>query len=358
MERPPVPVSVTQSLSREVPVYLEEIGRCVAREVVNRQAQVSGPIMGIHFRDGEDLKAGQLLFTIDPRPYQAQLDQANANLAQYQAALKLAKSELVRYENLIKTNYVSRQDYEIKVNAVEVAETQIKASLAAIATAKLNIEYCSIRSPIEGRASHRLVDVGNQITVGQSQTLLVIQRLDPIYVDFTVSENELTRVQESMKAGTLKVEVYFPESPATIRTGDLTFIDNEVSGATATIKLRATISNSDHYLWPGRFVKARLILSTLKQAVLVPAPALVDSAKGPLVYVVKKDSTAELRPVTTGQRQGDLLVILKGVKAGERVVTVGQMTITPGGKVRIEETPDLPVPQASGPATDNKKRKS
>ena len=182
-------------------------------------------------------------------------------------------------------------------------------------TAKLNLEYCSITSPIEGRAGHRLVDVGNVVIANNMMTntaLLVIERLDPIYADFTVPENELSAVQKNMAASTLKVEVWLPDEAAKPRTGDLTFVDNTVQESTGTVKLRATLPNADHHFWPGHFVRVRLILSVQKDAVLIPAARPQASANGPFVYVVKADSTAELRLVTPGQRHGDMVVMRRG----------------------------------------------
>ena len=347
VERPPAPVSVVAAVAQDVPIYLDEIGRSVAREVVSVQPQVSGRITKIHFADGADVKTGDVLLTIDPRPYQAQLDAAEANLAQAKAALDLAKIQFARVESVADKRAISRQDYDARKNAVEVAEAQVKQNQAAVETARLNLEYCTIRSPIDGRAGQRLVDLGNVVTAN-SGSLLVIQRLDPIYADFTVTENNLTAVQRNMARGTLRVEVRLPDEPDKPRDGKLTFLDNSVQDATGTVKLRATIPNSDRRFWPGRFVKVRLVLSTLQGAVLVPAAASQTSAKGPFVYVVKEDFTAELRAVTLGQRQGDLVVIDQGLKPGERVVMNGQLGVTPGGKVRIEE------PRAPGslPATN------
>jgi multidrug efflux system membrane fusion protein len=333
-ERPPAPVSVIAAATEDVPLYLDAIGKIVAREVVSIQPQVSGRITQIHFADGADVKTGQVLFTIDPRPYQAQLNAAEANLAQAQAALSLAKINFDRVASVTDQRAVSRQDYDAKKNAVEVADAQVKQNQAAIETARLNLEYCTIRSPINGRAGQRLVDLGNVVTANSS-SLLVIQRLDPIYADFTIPENDLTAVQRNMARGTLKTEVRLPDEPDKPREGKLTFLDTSVQEGTGTVKLRATIANNDRRFWPGRFANVRLILDIQQRAVLVPADAPQMSAKGPFVYVVKQDSTAELRPVTVGQRQGDLVVINKGVKAGEQVVTAGQLGVTPGGKVRV-----------------------
>jgi len=334
-------VTVASAVTEDVPVYLDEIGKCVAREAVSIQPQVSGRITQIRFTDGADLHRGDQLFTIDPRPFQAQLDQAEAGLAQATSALGLAKTELARYGSLVATKAVSQSEFDTKQNAVDVGEAQVSLSRAAVETARLNLEYCSIRSPIEGRPGHRLVDLGN-VVEANSGSLLTIQRLDPIYADFTVTENDLSAVQRNMAEGKLKVEVRLPDEPDTVRAGELTFLDNTVQDATGTVRLRATIPNGDHRFWPGRFVKVRLVLSTLRDAVLVPAAASQTSAKGPFLYVVREDSTVEMRPVTLGQRQGDQVVIDRGLKAGERVVIEGQMGVTPGGKVRIEE------PRAAG----------
>lgn len=337
-ERPPAPVAVAAALTRDVPVYLDEVGRVAAREVVSVQPQLSGRITQVHFSDGAHLRRGDLLFTIDPRPFQAQLAAAEATLAQAKAALDLAKIQYARAATLIETKAVSQEEYDLKKNAVDVAAAQVEQSEATVQTAKLNLEYCFIRSPIDGRAGERLVDPGN-IVAANTSSLLTIQRLDPVYADFTVPENDLTAVQRNMARGTLKVEVRLPDEPGDPRVGALTFLDNAVQDGTGTVKLRATIPNGDHRFWPGRFVKIRLVLDTLEGAVLVPAAAAQTSAQGPFVYVVKEDSTAEQRTVTPGQRQGDLVVIRQGVKPGERIVVNGQLGVTPGGKVRIDGAP-------------------
>jgi multidrug efflux system membrane fusion protein len=336
VERPPAPVSVAAAVTQDAAVYLDEVGKCVAREVVSVQPQVSGRITAIHFADGADVKVGDPLFTIDPRPYRAQLDAAVATLAQAKAALDLAKIQFVRAGNLRQTKAIAQQDYDTRKNAVDVAQAQVEQGQAAVETARLNLDYTSIRSPINGRAGHRLVDLGNVVTAN-SGSLLMIQRLDPIYADFTVTENDLTTVQRHLAAGTLRVEVRLPDEPDRPVVGQLTFLDNAVQDATGTVMLRATVANGERRLWPGRFVKVRLVLSTVAGAVLVPAAAPQMSAKGAFVYVVKDDSTAELRPVKLGQRQGEFVVVAEGLRAGERVVINGQLGVTPGGKVRIEE---------------------
>jgi multidrug efflux system membrane fusion protein len=350
-ERPPAPVTVARAVARDVPVYIDAVGKTVAREVVSVQPQVSGRVTQIHFTDGANVKIGDLLFTIDPRPYQAQLDQAEANVAQAEAALSLAKVNFARVEKVSDPRAVSRQDFDARKSAVESAEATLKQNRAAVENARLNLEYCTIRSPINGRAGQRAVDVGNVVSANNG-SLLVIQRLDPIYADFTVTESELSGVQRNMAKQALKVEVRLPDDGTEPREGNLTFLDNSVQEGSGTVKLRATLNNNDRSLWPGRFVKVRLILQTQRDAVLVPADAPQLSAKGPFVYVVKPDLSAELRPVKVGQRQEDLIVIKDGLKADERVVVSGQLGVTPGGKVRVLQPTDpaKAAPSANPPA--------
>lgn len=218
-----------------------------------------------------------------------------------------------------------------------MVQAEVAKNEAQVQASRINLEYTSISSPIDGRAGHRLVDIGNVVTANTG-SLLTIERVDPIYAEFTVTENDLTAVQQHMSEGSLKVDVSLPDGGGPPLAGELTFLDNKVQDPTGTVTLRATIPNLDHKLWPGRFVKVRLVLDTMPNAVLVPAPALQSSANGTYVYVVKQDSTAELRPVKAGQRQGEMVVIAEGLKPGERVVVNGQLGVMPGGKVKINNS--------------------
>ncbi len=329
-------VTVAKAQKQDVPLYLDEIGKSGGSESVTVTPQVGGRITERHFQDGADLTKGALLFVIDPRPYQAQLDSARASLAQAKAALALAKAQFARDEELVGSKAISKQDYDTKKNTVDVDLAQVESAEAALETAKLNLEYCYIHSPIEGRAGARLVDVGN-VVQANTTGLLLIQRLDPIYADFTVTEGDLPQVQKEMSRGSLKTLVRLPSDPENrARSGKLTFLDNAVQNGTGTVNLRATMSNPDHHFWPGQFVNVRLVLATQKNAVLIPNQATQISQKGPFVYVVKPDGTADIRPVTLGQRQGDNVVITQGVTAGETVIVTGQMTVPPGGKVRVD----------------------
>lgn len=336
-QMPPAPlVTVAKAQKQDVPLYLDEIGKSGGSESVTVTPQVGGRITERHFQDGADLTKGALLFVIDPRPYQAQLDSARASLAQAKAALALAKAQFARDEELVGSKAISKQDYDTKKNTVDVDLAQVESAEAVLETAKLNLEYCYIHSPIEGRAGARLVDVGN-VVQANTTGLLLIQRLDPIYADFTVTESDLPEVQKEMSRGSLKTLVRLPSDPENrARSGKLTFLDNAVQNGTGTVNLRATMSNPDHHFWPGQFVKVRLVLATQKNAVLIPNQATQISQKGPFVYVVKPDGTADFRPVTLGQRQGENVVITQGVAAGENVIVTGQMTVPPGGKVRVD----------------------
>ena len=384
--RPPAPVVVSTAVSQDVAHYMDALGRIVARETVAIQPQVSGRINQIHFTDGANVRKGQLLFTIDPRPFEANLKQAQANLSKDAALKKQAEANLARevarekwgltqverYRTLVEQGVVPSEQYQqlradydtLKANteaaraAVRSAEETIKVDNAAIETTKVQLSYCFIHSPIDGRAGQRLVDIGNVVNPGgssnsdsngtSSNALLVIERLDPIYADFTISQNNLTTVQEQMRSGSLTAEVRLPDSTDLPVPGTLTFVDNAVQTETGQVTLRATIPNPNHQFWPGRFVNVRLVLGMLRGAVLVPSTAPQMSANGSYVYVVKPDSTAEQRQVSLGQRQGDLIVVEKGVAAGEKVVIDGQLGVTPGGPVAERPQEATPATATSG----------
>jgi multidrug efflux system membrane fusion protein len=333
----PLPlVSVVKATAQDVPRYLDEIGRNAAFEAVTVTPQVGGRIVERHFQDGDNLSKDELLFVIDPRPYKAQFDAAKAALAQAKAALDLAKIQFARDEEVIGEHAISKQDYDTKKNSVDVDQALVESAEAALETARLNLDYCYIHSPINGRAGARLVDVGN-VVQANTTSLLSIQRLDPIYANFTITESDLPAVQKQMSSGSLKAAVRLPSDPeSAARFGRVEFLDNSVQNGSGTVNLRATLTNPDRHFWPGQFVDVKLVLSTEKGAVLIPNQAAQISQQGPFVYVVKADETAELRAVKLGQRQGDNVVVTEGVSANERIVLAGQMLVRPGGKVRIE----------------------
>ncbi|MGA7275419.1 MAG: efflux RND transporter periplasmic adaptor subunit [Candidatus Udaeobacter sp.] len=317
------PVLVAKVISKDVPVYLDEIGTCTAYETVQVQAQVTGQIMSRNFQDGADVKKGDLLFTIDPRPYQAALDQAKAQAVLDQITMK-------RQQELRARNVIAPQD-------LDTAQANAHKSEAAAEAAQVNLDYCYIKSPINGRAGLRQVDVGNVVT-GIAGTggavLLTIQGLDPIYTDFTVAETDLGLVRKYLGGPNIKVETWSPDQNIPRRTGDLYFIDTAVQPGSGTVKARAVTPNPDRALWPSEFVRVRFILDIIKDAKLVPSQAVQISQSGPFIFVLKPDNTVDLRPVKPGQRQdGDLTVVESGVQPGETVVVTGQLALAPGSKV-------------------------
>lgn len=339
--QPPArPVNVAKVMTKDVPLYLDEIGTCAAYETVQVQPQVSGAIISRDFQDGADVKKGDLLFRIDSRPYEAALTQAQGQLAQAQSQMVLDQITLKRQQELRSRNVISPQDLDSAQATVKSDEAKVKTAEGQVAAAQVNLDYCSIRSPIEGRAGLRTVDVGNIVAIG-GPALLTIQGLDPIYTDFTVAEPDLPLVRRYLGGANVKVETSSEDENVPPRTGDLYFIDNAVQPGAGTVKARAVTPNSDRALWPAQFVHVRLILDVLKEAKLVPSGAVQIGQNGPYVFVVKPDSTLDLRSVKSGQRQGDLMVITDGLKVGETVVTSGQLQLAPGAKVAPQqiETP-------------------
>ncbi len=337
--KPPArPVLVAQVVTKDVPLYLDEIGTCAAYETVQVQAQVSGQIIARQFKDGADVKKGDLLFTIDPRPYQAALEQAQGQLGQAKSKLVLDQITLKRQQELRARNVISPQDLDTAQATVKSDEAMVKTAEGAVAAAQVNLDYCNISSPINGRAGLRLVDVGNIVTGGNGggggAVLLTIQGLDPIYTDFTVSETDLPLVRRYLGGPNIKVETRSPDGSTPPRTGDLYFIDTAVQPGAGTVKARGVTPNPDHAFWPSEFVRVRFILDKLKDANLVPSQTVQISQSGPFVFVLKPDNTVDLRQVKPGQRQdGDMQVIEEGLNAGETVVVTGQLALAPGTKV-------------------------
>src|SRR4051794_40289553 len=315
----PRPVTTAKVVIQDVPLYLDEIGTTAAYETVQIQPQVSGQIISREFKDGADVKKGDLLFLIDPKPYEAALASAQADLALNQANFK-------RQQELRAKNVTAGQEWD-------TAQANARRAEAAVASAQVNLDRCYIKSPIDGRAGLRNVDIGNVVGPGGSTPLLTIMGMDPIYTDFTVAEPDLPLVRRYLNNPNLKVVTDADDDNVEPRSGSLYFIDNAISPGAGTVKLRGVTPNSDRALWPSQFVKVRLIMDVLKDAKLVPSTAVQIGQNGPYVFVVKSDSTLELRQVKPGQAQGDLTVISDGVQPGEMVVTSGQLQLSPGMKV-------------------------
>lgn len=344
-----VPVKVAVAVEEDVPIRLREVARVEPYNTVTLQARVQGTVTEIHFVDGQDIKTGGLLFTIDPRPFQAALDLAKANLARDKALAVDAKKKAEQFEDGFRTHTVSERDRDAAWAANDAAVATVHADEAAVANARLQLEYCTIRSPIDGKVGERLTDLGNMVTPNVTP-LVLINQIKPIYVTFSVPERYLSMIQTQMAAGPLTVEAAIPGGAGPPKRGVLTFLDNRVDAATGTIRLIGTFANEDRGLWPGQYVQATLLLALEKNTVVVPSEAVQAAQTGDTVYVVGPDRTVESRLVVLGQTLEGRTVIKQGLKGGEVVVTEGQLRLVPGAKVEIENAATRPAEGGAGRA--------
>jgi multidrug efflux system membrane fusion protein len=360
----PVPVITGHVQKKAIPVTIPAVGTAEALQSVQLRSQVTGQLSTIHFAEGQELRKGQPLFTLDARPFQAALEQAQAVLARDTATAKNSLSQQVRYEDLFKRGLIPRDQYETQAATTSAQQATLAADQAAVDTARLNLQYTSISAPISGRAGALTVHQGDLVRANDTTPLLVINQMAPIYVGFSVPGRFLADIRKYQAQRSLKVQARLQGSPtgptqiavgtpearageATARPdavaaprtavpaeeGVVTFIDNSVDATTGTIKLKAQFPNNSHSLWPGLFVQVTLLLTTDANALVVPATAVQESQQGTYVYVVKADRTAEMRNVRVERQQGDETVIAQGVTAGEEVVTDGHLRLTPGARV-------------------------
>jgi membrane fusion protein, multidrug efflux system len=330
---PPKPVQTAVTITKDTPIYIESFGTLTPPDDVNIKAQVEGEIKEIHFTDGQDVKKGDLLFVIDPAPYQANLKKASAQTIQDAADLKFKTATLERNQQLLKDKLISQQQNDQYQTDVASSEAKLKLDEAGVDLAKINLGYCYITSPIDGRAGKCMVDPGNIVSANTGPTLVNIKTIDEMYLDFTIPERNLPGARNSMAAGKLDAEFTVQGDEKNIYKGQITFIDNTVDNTTGTVMLRATVPNKERKLWAGQFANIKLILGTEKNAVLAPYEAVQLGQKGPYVFVVTSNNIAELKSVVTGYRQGDFIVINKGLSSGEKVVTAGQLGLSPGAPV-------------------------
>ncbi|MBI5640093.1 MAG: efflux RND transporter periplasmic adaptor subunit [Nitrospirae bacterium] len=335
--KPAVPVTVEPVTEKAVPVQLTAIGNVEAIATIQVRSQAGGILQKVHFKEGQDVAKGALLFTIDPRPYEAQVKQAEANLARDRAQMENAFEEARRYEELVKKGYVAREQYErFRTNAIAY-EATVNADRAMLENARLQLKYCYIYAPVSGRTGSLLADEGNLIKANADSAMVVINQIQPIYVTFSVPEQKLSHIKKQMAEGRLKVGAFLSREDRTPAEGLLTFVDNAVDLATGTIRLKGTFPNTDRRLWPGQFVNTVLTLRTISNATVVPSQAVQTGQQGQFVFTVKPDSTVELRPVITGLSHEGFTLIEKGLQPGEKVVTDGQMRLVPGAKIEIKE---------------------
>ena len=334
---PIVPVTVTIAEKQDVPVIVRGIGTVQAYKTVQVKSRVDGQIVKISFEEGQDVKAGDPLLQIDPRPYKALLEQAQAAKQRDEAQLAGAQLDLDRYSKLIGSGFQSRQTYDQQKATVEALKGSIAADQAQIDTAQLNLTYSDIRAPIDGRTGQRFVDLGNLIQASQGTNLVTITQIKPIYVNFTIPQYANHHLRKNQAQHPLKVLAYSADDTFKLAEGELTLVDNQIDTATGTLRLKASFANRDERLWPGEFVNVRLQLSMRKDATTVPQRAVMQGPNGYYAFVVKPDSTVERRDVEIVAQQDGLAVIGKGIAPGEKVVLDGQYRLVNGSHVRIDQ---------------------
>ena len=333
---PAVPVSVAKAVRRNLPIYLQGLGTIQAYNTVTIRPQIDGQLIKLAVTEGQDVHTGDLLFVIDPRPFQAAFDQALAKKAQDEALLANARLDLQRYAQLVERNYVARQQLDTTQAQVNQLQAAVQGDDAAIESARVTLGYTSIRSPIDGRVGIRNVDVGNIVHASDGTGMLVITQIRPIFVIFTLPEAVLQRVLKAGSAGRLKVAAISRDGTQLLDDGTLDLVDNQVDQTTGTVRLRATLPNKAARLWPGQFVNARLEVEHLSAVLTVPIEAIQRGPQGSYAFVVKADGTVELRNVALGEVSEGVAVIANGIAEGETVVTAGQYRLQPGSRVELK----------------------
>jgi multidrug efflux system membrane fusion protein len=331
----PAPVDIAAASRADVPVYLEGLGTVQAFNTVTMKTRVDGQIQKVSFVEGQHVKAGDLLVQIDPRPYQAAYDQVVAKKAQDEAQFANAKADLERYAALLKTGAAPRQQADTQRALVAQLEATVRADQGAIDAAKVQLDYTSIASPIDGVTGIRLVDQGNIVHATDTNGIVVVTELQPISVVFSLPEDNLQSVAQAMARGPVEVAALSRDGKTEFDRGTLLLIDNQIDPTTGTIRLKATFPNPNNSLWPGQFLNVRLLLQTERNVLTVPSAAVERGPDGLFTYVVKSDSTVEMRTVTVGQDTGTIAVIASGLAAGDRVVTAGQYRVQPGAPVQV-----------------------
>lgn len=329
----PVPVVTAQVEAKTVPVTIETIGQIQAYATVSVKSRVDGQVMETFFQDGQMVKKGDPLFRIDPRPFVAKVHEVEANLIRDRAQLANAKSDLARYTQLSKSGYSSQQRYDQARASAEMLEAVVKANTALLERARLDLGFTAINAPIDGRVGSVLVDPGNLVKANDGATLVVINQVKPIYVTFSVPEQNLPEIKGRMAAGPVWVEVRVPGSAMQPERGRVVFVNNAVDATTGTIQLKAEIANDREQLTAGQFVRVSLVMREIVDAAVVPAQAVQNGQNGTFIYVVDEERRAQLRGVTVGPASGEIVVIEKGVKPGETVVSEGQLRLRPGARV-------------------------
>jgi multidrug efflux system membrane fusion protein len=332
----PVPVTIAHVEQRPMPVNIAIIGTAEPYTTVAVRAQITGELTSVSFNEGDDVKEGQVLFTLDRRPLEAALQQAEANLQRDQAQAANARAQATRYRDLLQRGIATREQADQLATAAAAAEATVAADRAAVENAKVQLQYATIKAPISGRTGALQVHVGNLVRANDTTPLVVINRVTPIYVSFGVPEAQLPALKRYLGAGTIHVEARAPNEQGPASTGRITFIDNTVDQTTGTIKIKGTFPNTDRRLWPGQFVNVVVTLTTEPDAVVVPSAAVQQGQQGSYVFVVKPDQTVDIRTVAVARQSGNDTVIRSGLKPGETVVTDGQLRLVPGSRISVK----------------------
>jgi multidrug efflux system membrane fusion protein len=332
---PAVPVTTASVSTKTVPVRVSAIGNVEPYTTVAVKARVDGQIVSVHFKEGDEVRLGSVLFEIDPRPFAATLKQAQANLLKDRALLDRANEQEKRYKDLLAKNFISADAYEqVRTNA-ETAKATVAADEATIESAKLSLDYCTIRSPITGYAGRIQIQQGNLVKANDTNPLVTINQIVPVFASFSIPEQNIADVRKHQAQGDLRVQATFPNSAHAPVAGKLSFLDNTADTTTGTIRLKAEFPNTDKALWPGQFVNVVLTLYEQKDAVVTPSAAVQNGPSGQYVFVVKPDMTVELRNIKVSRAEGEDTVIESGLVPGDQVVTVGQLRLAPGSRVSV-----------------------
>jgi membrane fusion protein, multidrug efflux system len=331
-----VPVTAAQVAAKRVPVRLSAVGNVEPYTSVSVKARVDGQIVAVHFKEGDRVRKGDVLFEIDPRAYQAALAQATANLARDQAQLDRAKTQDARNLDLLKQNFISKDAYEQFKTNVETAAATVRGDQAAVDNAKLQLEYCTIRSTLDGFAGRILIQQGNLVKANDTNPLVTVNQIVPVFTSFAVPEQNLPEIREHQAKGDLAVLATLPSGTHPPIAGRLSFIDNSADTTTGTIRLKAEFENKDTALWPGQFVNVVLNLYVQDNAIVTPSNAIQNGPNGQYVFVIKPDRTVELRNVKVDRAIGDETVVASGLQPGEMVVTAGQLRLAPGTRVTLD----------------------
>ncbi|WP_170303191.1 efflux RND transporter periplasmic adaptor subunit [Reyranella soli] len=347
---PPVPVVTDIAVTKDMPVMVRGIGTVQAYEAVAVKTRVDGQIVKVAFTEGQFVKAGDLLFQIDPAPLQAVLDHANAAKQRDEAQLAGAKLDLERYGKLIGSGYQSRQSFDQQHATVDALTATVALDQATIDTAKVNLAFTDIRAPIDGRTGQRLVDVGNVLQANQAVPLVNITRIKPIFVNFTVPQDVADPIRHAQAAAPLTVIAFAADDKTKLSQGKLTLIDNQIDAATGTLRLKATFDNADERLWPGEFVNVRLVTDVRVGAVTVPERAIMQGPEGYYAYTVNPDNTVQRHPIEIASMQDGLAVVAHGLANGDKVVVDGQYRLSEGSSVKIDTASPAGQSAAAGKA--------